>query len=94
MFSSKTDALSSSPILFPAETVCHIWLPLILSETVLHDKLLSAKSVRMILLPAKTLGRKHNHADSLAGSHFTPDSILYSLGRKQEIADSLCRSQR
>ena len=48
-----------------------------------------AKTVRMILLPAKSLGRKQNHADSLCRKSFFMDG---SPGRKQEIIDSLGRS--
>ena len=50
------------------------------------DKRLVAETVCMILLPAETLGRKQNHADSLSRKPFFMDS---SLGRNQEIADSL-----
>ena len=44
----------------------------------------------MILLPAETLGRKQNHTDSLCRKLFTKHN---SLGRKQEIPDSLGGSQ-
>ena len=40
----------------------------------------------MILLPAETLGRKLNHADRLGRKPFFTYS---SLGKKQEIMDSL-----
>ena len=49
-----------------------------------------AETVHVILLPAETLGRKLNHMDSLFRKLFTKHN---SLGRKQEIADSLGGSQ-
>ena len=49
-------------------------------------KYLSAETVRVILLPAESLGRKRNHTDSLCRKPFFVDG---SLGRKQEITDSL-----
>ena len=39
-----------------------------------------------LLLPAETLGRKLNHTDSLCRKLFSKHN---SLGRRQEIADSL-----
>ena len=70
-----------------AETVREFLLP---AETSVHDNWLPAKTVRVNLLPAKRLDRKQNHADSLCRKPF----IMYrSLGRKQELADSLGGSQ-
>ena len=40
----------------------------------------------MILLPAKTLGRKQNHMDNLGRKPIFMDS---SLRREQEIVDSI-----
>ena len=57
------------------------------AETVVLGKKLPAETVRVILLP---LGRKQNHTDSLCRKPFFVDG---SLGRKQEIADSLGGSQ-
>ena len=51
---------------------------------------LPAATVRVILLPAEFFGRKLNHTDSLCRKLFTKYN---SLGRKQEIADSLGGSQ-
>ena len=51
-----------------AKTVCYLVL---LAETAKHDKWLPAEPICVILLPAETLSMKHNHADSLAGSHFS-----------------------
>ncbi|MEW8546019.1 MAG: hypothetical protein AB2693_21050 [Candidatus Thiodiazotropha sp.] len=45
----------------------------------------------MILLPAEAVDRKQNHADSLCRKPSCTDG---SLGRKQELADSLGRSQK
>ena len=45
-----------------AETVHDLLLP---AKTAGNDKRLPAGPVRMILLPADTLSRKHNHPDSL-----------------------------
>ena len=67
-----------------AETVHDLLLP---AETTVHEKWLPAETVRVILLPAETLGRKLNHMDSFYRKLFT------SLGRKQEIVDSLSGSQ-
>ena len=53
-------------------------------------KYLSAETARVILLPAEGLGRKRNHTDSLCRKPFFVDG---SLGRKQEIMDSLGGSQ-
>ena len=58
-------------------TVQEKWLP---AETFLC----------VILLPAETLGRKLSHMDSLYRKLFIKHN---SLGRKQEITDSLSRSQ-
>ena len=71
---------------------CHIWLLPRLSviSCFLHRKWLPAEIVHEILLSAETLGRKLNHMDNLCRKLFTEHS---SLGRKQEIADSLSRSQ-
>ena len=63
---------------------------LLSAETTVHEKWLPAETVRVILLPAETLGRKLNHTDSLCRKLFTKHN---SLGRKQEIADSLGGSQ-
>ena len=54
------------------------------------DKKLSAETVCAILLPAECLSRKQNYTDSLTRKPFFVDS---SLGRKQEIGDSLGGSQ-
>ena len=47
---------------------------------------LLAETVHMILLPAVSLSKKQNHSDSLCRKLFTTNT---SLGRKQEIGDSL-----
>ena len=65
------------------ENVRDLLLP---AETTVHEKWLPAKTVRVILLPAETLGGKLNHTDSLCRKLFTKHN---SLGRKQEIANSL-----
>ena len=70
-----------------AETVRDLFLP---AETTVHKKWLPAETVCVILLPAETLGRKLNHTDSLCRKLLTEHN---SLGRKQEIADSLGGSQ-
>ena len=57
------------------------------AETTVHENWLPAETVRVILLPAETLGRKLNR---LRRKPFTK---YISLGRKQEIADSLGGSQ-
>ena len=59
-----------------AQTICDLLLP---AETIVHEKWLPAETVRVILLPVETLGRKLNHTDSLFG--------------KQEIAGSFGGSQ-
>ena len=69
------------------ETVRDLLLPV---ETTVHEKWLPAQTVRVILLPSKTLGRKLNHTDSLCRKLFNKHN---SLGRKQDIADSLGGSQ-
>ena len=48
-------------------------------------KWLPAETVRVILLPAETVGRKLNHIDSLCRKLFTKHN---SLSRKQEIAQT------
>ena len=53
-------------------------------------KWLPAETVRVILFPVETLCRKLNHTDSLRRKLFTKYN---SLGRKQEITDSLDGSQ-
>ena len=70
-----------------AETVRDLLLP---AETTVHKKWLPAETVCVILLPAETLRRKQNHTDSLCRKLFPKHN---SLDRKQEIADSLGRSQ-
>ena len=57
----------------------------------MQDKWLSHNSARMILLPARTLGRKHNHVDSLGRKSFF---VASSPGRKTEIMDSLRRKRK
>ena len=59
------------------ETVCDLLLP---AETTVHEKWLPAETVPVILLPAETLGRKLIHTKH------------NSLGRKQEVTDSLTRT--
>ena len=76
--------------LAPAETVRDLLLP---ADTTVHEKWPPAETVRVILLPAETaetLGRKLNHMDSLCKKLFIKHN---SLGRKQEIPDSLGGSQ-
>ena len=73
--------------LVSAKTVHELLLP---AETTVHEKWLPAETVHVILLPAKILGRKLDHTDSLCRKLFTKYN---SLGRKQEIADSLSGSQ-
>ena len=70
-----------------AETVHDLLHP---AKTTVQEKWLPAETVSVILLPAETLGRKLNHMDSLCRKVF---SKYNSIGRKQEIADSLGRSQ-
>ena len=61
------------------------------------EKWLPAKTVRVIVPPAESLSRKHNHADRLGSKSF----IMYNglgrkkkdLDRKQNNADSLGGSQ-
>ena len=65
-------------------------ISLLFAETTVHKKWLPAETVRVILLPAETLGRKLNHRDSLCRKLFAKHN---SLGRKQEMADSLRGSQ-
>ena len=65
-------------------------ISLLFAETTVHQKWLPAETVRVILLPAETLGRKPNHRDSLCRKLFAKHN---SLGRKQEMADSLSGSQ-
>ena len=93
----------------PAETVRHIWLPTehcpanscFLQGLLSSKKWLPVETVRMTLLPAESLGRKQNHADSLCRKPF----IMYrSLGRKQKFRGqsrrkpnmmySLCRKRK
>ena len=51
------------------QTVCDLLLP---AKTIVLGKQLPAETVRVILFPAKTLGRKQNHTDRLsAGSRIT-----------------------
>ena len=50
-----------------AEAVYDLLLP---AETIIHEKWLHAETVRVILLPAKTLHRKLNHMDSLCRKLF------------------------
>ena len=69
------------------ETVHDLLLP---AETTVHEKRLPAETVHVILLPTETLGRKLNHTESLCRKLFFKHN---SLGRKQEIADSLGGSQ-
>ena len=42
--------------------------------TVIYEKWLPAETVRVIVLPAESLGRKQNHADS-AGSHLSCTAV-------------------
>ena len=87
-----------SPLIFASCRDCPSYLAstetvrdlLLLAETTVHEKRLPAETARVILLPAKSLGRKLNHMDSHFRSPFSKDN---SLGRKQEIADSLGGSQ-
>ena len=72
---------------FRRDCVRDLLLPV---ETTVHDSWLPAEAVRVILLSAETLGRKLNHTDSLCRKLFPKHN---SLGRKQEIADSLNGSQ-
>ena len=81
IFISYRDCLS---YLASAVTVCDLLLP---AETTVHKKWLPAETVHVILLPAETQQEAKSHAQSLL---FTKHN---SLGRKQEIADSLGSSQ-
>ena len=65
------------------ETVRDLLLP---AETTVHEKWLPAETVRAILLPVET----RHHMDSLCRKLFPKHN---SIGRKQEIADSLGGSQ-
>ena len=46
------------------------------AETAVHNKWLPAVSACVSLLPVETLGRKHNHADSLGRTPFFADNSL------------------
>ena len=70
-----------------AITVRDLLLP---AETTVHEKWLPAETVHVILLPAESLSRKLNQKNSLCRKQFPKHN---SLGRKQEIADSLGGSQ-
>ena len=66
------------------ETVRHIWLPprltaisLLAFKTTVRQKWFSAETIRVILLPAETFGRKQNNADSLGRKLFI---IVKALG--------------
>ena len=56
----------------------------------LTAKMFIAETVRVIMLTAESLGRKHNHAGRPGRKPFIVNS---SLGRKPDIADSLGGSQ-
>ena len=56
----------------------------------INGLLLRLEPVSVILHPAKTFGRKHNHMDSLGRKPCFVDS---SLGRKQEIVDSISQAK-
>ena len=84
IFSSCRDCPS---YLASVETVRDLLLP---AETSIDEKWLPAETVLVILLPAETLSRKLNYTDSLCRKLFPKHN---SLGRKQEIADSLGGSQ-
>ena len=84
IFASCSDCPS---YLASAETVRDLLLP---AKTTVHEKWLPAETVCVILLPAETLRRKLNHTDSLCQKLFIKHN---SLGRKQEITDSLGRGQ-
>ena len=58
------------PYLDSAETVCDHLLP---AETVVLGKLLPIDAVRVIKLPAESLGRRQNHTDSLCRKPFVVD---------------------
>ena len=60
----------------PVNTVRHSWCNVLLpAETIIRDKRLAAETVRGILLPAETLGRK-NHADGLGWKPFLRTVVL------------------
>ena len=80
MFASCRDYPS---YLASANTVRNLLLP---AETVVLGKQLPAESVHVVSLLAETLSRKQNHTDSLCRKPFFVDG---SIGRKQEITDSL-----
>ena len=84
IFASCRDCLS---YLAAAETVHDLLLP---AETTVHEKWLPAETVLVILLPAESLCSKLSHTDSLCRKQFIKHN---SLGKKQEIADSLGGSQ-
>ena len=64
--------------------------------------LLPAETVRVILLPAETLGRKQNHKDSLCRKPFFVDDSLDSSEardhrqsqRKPNMTDNLCKKRK
>ena len=77
-----------SPLIFASCRNCSSNLA---SAETIHDLLLPAEtSVLGKLLPTETLGRKQNHTNSLCRKPFFVDG---SLGRKQEITESLSGSQ-
>ena len=65
------------------ETVRDLLLP---AETTVHEIWLPAEIVRVFRHPAETLGRMQIHTTSLCRKLFPKHN---SLGKKQEIADSL-----
>ena len=80
--------LQRLPVIFGFRRDCP-W-SLVLLPILPSTKKLPAETVRVILLPTETLGRKLNHMTSLCRKLFIKHN---NLGRKQEIADSLGESQ-
>ena len=80
IFASCRDCLS---YLASSETVRDLLLP---AEITVHEKWLPAETVHVIQLPTESLSRKQDHTDSLCRKLFIKHT---SLGRKQEITDSL-----
>ena len=79
------------------ETVRDLLLP---AETIIHEKWLPAETFSVILLPAKSLGRKLNHTDSLCRQLFTQHKSWQEARdhgqslRKPNMTESLCRKQK
>ena len=65
------------------ETVRDLLLP---AETVVLGKWLPAETVRVIKLPAESLGRKQNHTDSLCRSQFSWTVVSAGSRRSRTVS--------